>query len=152
MHLKSYLLPFWNFWPPLFFSGIKIIKRSKDYREMTVKLKLRFWNSNYFGTQFGGAIYAMTDPFYMIMLIKNLGPHYQVMDKAAQIRYLKPGRTDLLANFTLSDEDLSAIRDLLEKQERMEWVRKIPIRDANKDIVAEVEKTISIKRSLFKQH
>lgn len=146
MNIKSYLVRFWNLWPPLLFSGIKVIERTPDYRSLKVKLKLRFWNSNYLGTQFGGSIYAMTDPFYMVMLIKNLGPSYHVWDKAAKVRYLKPGRTDLFADFHLSEEDLSAIKATLVDQEKMEWIRKIDIKDKNGEIVADVEKLISIKK------
>ena len=42
-------------------------------------------NRNYVGTQFGGSLYAMTDPFFMLMLMENLGRDYVVWDKAANI-------------------------------------------------------------------
>lgn len=134
-----------NFWPPFLFAGIKIVSLSKDYRHMVVKLKLRFWNANYVGTQYGGSMFSMADAFYMIMLIQNLGPNYVVWDKAATIRYLKPGRTDLFAEYQLSEEDLSTIRTTLQSTDKMEWTRKIEIKDTNNGVVAEVDKVISIK-------
>ena len=147
MNLKPKLFKIWNFWPPFFFSGIKILKVSNDYRQVIVKLKLRFWNANYVGTQYGGSMFSLADPFYMVMLIQNLGPKYTVWDKSAHITYLKPGRTDLTAEFTLTEDDLDAIRSKLEMQNSMEWRRKVEIKDANGIIVAEVDKVLYIKRS-----
>lgn len=146
MSYKSLLLRFINLWPPFLFSGIKVTKRSKDYRSITVKLKLRFWNANYVGTQYGGAMFSMTDPFYMLMLILNLGPAYTVWDKSAKIRYLKPGRSDVTAEFQLTEEDLASIRTAVQQQGKIEWTRTIQIKDNKGDIIAEVDKVISIKK------
>lgn len=146
MNIRKSLLKLWNFWPPFLFCGIKIIKQSPDFRHITVKLKLRFWSANYVGTQYGGAMFSMTDPFYMIMLMKNLGSGYIVWDKEAHIRYLQPGRTDLTAQFDLSEEELASIRQIVEQQEKMNWVKKIVIKDKNGDVVADVVKTIYIKK------
>ena len=38
-----------------------------------VEMKLRIWNQNYVGTHYGGSLYSMADPFYMLMLMHNLG-------------------------------------------------------------------------------
>jgi acyl-coenzyme A thioesterase PaaI-like protein len=146
MSFKNKLFKIWNFWPPFFFTGIRIKEVSEDNRHLIVKLKLRFWNKNYFGTQFGGAMFTLTDPFYMVMLIKNLGSKYVVWDKSATIHYLKPGRTDLTAEFNLTEEDLASIRSTLEAQNKMEWSRTIEIKDANGIVVAQVDKILSIKK------
>lgn len=146
MHLKRYLLRLWNLWPPFLFCGIKIIKRTQDDRHIVVKLKLRFWNSNYLGTQYGGAMFSMVDPFYMVMLINNLGSKYTVWDKSANIQYLRPGRTDLITEFRLTEEDLASIRKTVDEHGKMNWVRTVEIKDKEGLIVAEVEKVISIKR------
>jgi len=146
MDLKPYLLTFINLWPPFLFTGIKVEKMSKDYRHLVVKLKLRFYNANYVGTQFGGAIFSMADPFYMVMLLNNLGPEYSVWDKSASIRYVKPGKTDLIAEFLITEQDLDSIRTTLQNQEKMEWNRKVIIKDKNGELIAEVDKTLSIKK------
>lgn len=135
-----------NLWPPFLFSGIKIVKLSKDFRCIQVKLKHRFWNANYVGTQFGGSIFAMADPFYMLMLIENLGPEYVVWDKATSIAFVKPGRTDLITEFTLTDDDLAAIREAVADTGRLEWKRAIDIRDISGELIAHIDKTISIKK------
>ncbi|MCE5316434.1 MAG: DUF4442 domain-containing protein [Parachlamydia sp.] len=137
---------FCNFWPPFFFSGIKVLHISKDYRQIVVRLKLRFWNANLLGTQFGGSIYAFVDPFYMIMWIKNLRSDFVVWDKAATIRFLKPGRTDLTAEFHLSEEDVAEVKAAVQEQGKMDWVRKVAIHNSQGEVVAEVEKVISIQK------
>lgn len=144
---RSWLLSLINFWPPFLFAGIKIVKRSKDYRYIRVKLKLRFWTENYVGTQYGGSMFSMTDPFYMLMLMKNLGKTYEIWDKTTTIHYLKPGRSDLTAEFILTEEDLIQIRKTVKEHGKMNWSRKIQIKDKNQTVVADVEKIISIKKS-----
>jgi acyl-coenzyme A thioesterase PaaI-like protein len=146
MSIRDHFLRFWNFWPPFFFSGIKVIKMAKDFRHIVVRLKLRFWNANFVGTQYGGLIFSMTDPFYMIMLMKNLGASYVVWDKSAHIKYLRPGKTDLLAEFQLSEDDVKKIQQEFQEQDRLEWTRTIEVKDIHGAVVAEVRKIISIKK------
>jgi acyl-coenzyme A thioesterase PaaI-like protein len=146
MNLKPYLLRFWNFWPPLLFSGIKIVKISPDFKYIKVRLKLRFWNANYVGTAFGGSIFAMTDAFYMVMLMKNLGPTYIVWDKAAEIRYVKPGKTDVLAEFVITDEEIENIKELLKEVDKMDWVKPVQVIDKEGQLIADVKRIIYIKK------
>lgn len=146
MNRSDLFYHFCNFWPPFLFSGIKVQHISKDYRHIAVRLKLRFWNANLLGTQYGGSIYSFVDPFYMIMWIKNLGRDFVVWDKAATIRFLKPGRTDLTAEFQLTEEDVAVVKAALQEQGRMDWVRKIAILNNQGEVVAEVDKVISIQK------
>lgn len=148
MDLDKLKLKFWNFWPPLFFSGIKITYIAKDFREIKVRLKLRFWNANYVGTAFGGSLFAMSDAFYMVMLIQNLGKDYVVWDKAAQIKYLKPGKTDVYADFKITDEDLATIHKALDKQEKLDWEKKVEIFDKHGTLVAEVNRVLYIRKKI----
>jgi len=67
-----------NLWPPFLGAGIRVTRLQPDWKAIDVEMKLRFWNANYVGTHFGGSLYAMTDPFYMLMLIENLGSDYVV--------------------------------------------------------------------------
>ena len=80
-----------NFWPPFLGAGIRVKHISPDMKFIEVQMKLRWWNANYVGTHFGGSLFAMTDAFYMLMLMANLGRDYIVWDKTASIRYRKPG-------------------------------------------------------------
>jgi len=89
-----------HLWPPFLGAGIRLRRMSEDFREAEVELRLGRLNRNAVGTQFGGSLFAMTDPFYAIMLMRNLGREYLVWDKAASIEYLAPGRGTVRARFS----------------------------------------------------
>ncbi|MGC5629810.1 DUF4442 domain-containing protein [Georgenia sp. Z1344] len=99
-----------NVWPPMLFSGIRITHISPDARDVRVRLAKNPLTSNYVGTQFGGSLYAMTDPFWMLLVGRALGPGYTVWDKRGEIDYLRPGRTAVEAEFRVTDELLEQIR------------------------------------------
>lgn len=144
---KGHLLfKVWNFWLPFVGAGIRITEVSPDFRTVIVHLRLRWWNRNYVGTQFGGSMFMMTDPFYMVMFLQNLGHDYIVWDKGATIRYLKPGRSDVVAHFVLTEEILNGVRKTLETQEKMDWTTTVAIKDMSGEVVAEVDKIVYIRR------
>ena len=135
-----------NFYGPFLGAGVKLLKMTKDYRHARVSMKLTFYNKNYMGTQFGGSLYAMVDPWYMLMLIKNLGPDYIVWDKAATINFRKPGRGTVFAEFNLTDDHLKDIRATLVAQNKMDYIFKVEIKDKDGKLVAEVDKVLYIRR------
>ena len=143
---KVILFRVWNIWPPFIGAGIRIGEVSSDFRSVKIYLRLRWWNRNYVGTQFGGSMFMMTDPFYMVMFLQNLGSEYIVWDKAASIRYLKPGRTDVVAHFQLTEEILNGVRKTLETQEKMDWTTTVQIKDLKGEVIAEVDKIVYIRR------
>lgn len=99
-----------NFWPPLLFSGIRATLISSDWTQVEVELRLRWWNRNAVGTMFGGSLFAMTDPFYPLMLQHQLGPRYAVWTKSAEIDFILPGRGLARASFYLPREQIDEIR------------------------------------------
>jgi hypothetical protein len=109
-------------------------------------MKLRWWNSNYVGTHFGGSLFAMTDPFYMLMLMANLGRDYIVWDKAAGIRYRKPGKGTVRAEFRLSDGQLADLHEKLELLPKYEPMFTVSVKDEQGTVVAEVEKVLHVRR------
>ena len=115
-------------------------------RSVDVEMKLRSWNRNYVGTHYGGSLYSMTDPFYMVMLMENLGRGYIVWDKAASIRFRKPAKGKVTAEFRLSDAQLDEIRDKLTTQEKYEPTFLIEVKDEAGEVVAEVQKVLHIRR------
>lgn len=144
MKLRS--LPFiWNLWPPFIGLGIGVKSISKDYRSVVTVLKKRFWNANYFGTQYGGGIFAMTDGVHMLMLVRNLPKQYRIWDKSATIEYLKLGKTTLTANFVINDDDLNFIQTEMAQKESMDWAATVDIHDADGQTVAQVTRVVSIK-------
>src|SRR5207245_3076689 len=90
-----------NLWPPLLGAGIRIARVQPDWKEVDVEMKLRRWNANYVGTHYGGSLYSMTDPFYMVMFIEILGRDYIVWDKSAMIRFCRQGRCTVHDDFRL---------------------------------------------------
>ena len=109
-------------------------------------MKLRRWNSNYVGAHYGGSLYSMTDPFFMLMLIENLGRDYIVWDKAASIRFRKPGKGTVSAAFRLSEEQIEEIRQALKTQEKVDREFTVEIKDESGTVVAEVQKLLHIRK------
>lgn len=141
---------FINYWPPLLFNAISATHISQDFRKVEVALKLRWFNRNYVGTHFGGNLFAMTDPWYMVMLIQNLGRDYYVWDKSAAIDFISPGRGRVRASFCLTDEILAEIRARTASGEKYLPSFTIDILDENNNLVARVHKTLYIKRKSVK--
>jgi hypothetical protein len=114
----------------------------EGFRAIDAEMRLTRWNRNYMGVHFGGSLFAMTDPFYMVMLARNLGRQYVVWDKAASIRYKKPGLGRVRAEFRLSEERLEEIRMGLEAEGRLDVRFVVEIKDEEGGVVAEVERVI----------
>jgi acyl-coenzyme A thioesterase PaaI-like protein len=136
----------WNFFPALRGTGARIEFASEDFREIRVRLPLNWRTRNYVGTIYGGSMYGAVDPFYMVMLIRNLGPDYVVWDKAATIRFRKPGRGTLYARFTLDDAELDAIRTELNGKRSIDRIYTVDLTDTQGTVHASVEKVIYIAR------
>lgn len=134
-----------NLWPPLFFSGIKITYLAADFRETHVTLKLRWYNRNYVGTQYGGSLMSMTDPWYMLMILKNLGGDYFVWDKHAEIDYIAPGKSHVHAQFKITDETLDDIRAKTANGEKYLPEFVVDIKDDEGRLIARIKRRVYIK-------
>jgi Domain of unknown function (DUF4442) len=141
-HLRRWV----NLWPPFLGAGIRVKRIAPDMKAVDVEMKLRWWNANYVGTHFGGSLFAITDAFYMLMLMANLGRDYIVWDKAAKIRYRKPGRGTVRAEFRLTDAQLDDIRDKLKTLPKYEPVFPVEVKDEQGVVIAEVERLIYVRR------
>jgi hypothetical protein len=137
-----------NLYPPFLGAGIRVRRISADFRTIDVEMPLRFWNRNYVGTHFGGSLYSMCDPFFMVMLIENLGPDYVVWDKAATIRFKKPGKGVMKATFSLSPERIDEIRSQADAHAKVEPQFQVTITDAEGNVVAEVDKLLYVKKKI----
>ena len=136
-----------NLWPPLRAAGIKITHIERDFSRVRVELRMKLLNRNYVGTHYGGSLFSMTDPFYMIMMLQRLGKGYVVWDKSASIRFRRPGKGTVHADFHLSDEEVERVKRVVEAEGRIEPTYTIEVKNAAGEVVAEVEKTLSIKRA-----
>ena len=144
---SSHALRRWiNLWPPFLGTGIRIQRIAPDMKAIDIEMKLRFWNANYVGTHFGGSLFAMTDAFYMLMLMATLGREYIVWDKAASIRYRKPGKGTVRAEFRLSDSQIEDVREKLKTLPKYEPVFTVEVKDEAGVVIAEVEKVLHVRK------
>lgn len=135
-----------NIYGPFLGAGVKVELLADDYSYAKVCLKWRFYSRNYVGTQFGGSIYSMTDPFYVLLLINRLGRDYIVWDKSAQIDYIKPGKGPLYAEFTVSETLIKEIQEKTQSGEKYLPNFTTEIIDASNQLIAKVNKTIYIRK------
>jgi acyl-coenzyme A thioesterase PaaI-like protein len=135
-----------NLWPPYLGAGIRVEHIAPDFRSVTVALVRRWYNRNYVGTHFGGSLYAMTDPFFALMVIHNLSSDYVVWDKSASIDYLAPGRGRVWARFELTEGDLEHISKMTEAGDKHLHLFTVDVRDADGMAVARVEKIVYVRR------
>ena len=144
--LKRHMRMLLNIWPPFLGAGIRVRRLGPGWKEIDVEMKLRWWNRNYVGTHYGGSLYSMVDPFFMLMLIENLGKDYLVWDKSASIRFKKPGRGTVSASFRLSEPQLREIKQALNSQEKIERTFTVEVKDESGNVIAEVEKLVHVRR------
>lgn len=135
-----------KWWPPFLGAGIRVRSLSEDFREAVVELKLGRLNRNAVGTHFGGSLYAMTDPFFAIMLMRNLGGEYLVWDKSGSIEYVAPGRGLVRARFVLTEQRLAEIRARAAGGEKVLPEFQVEVRHSKDDsLVALVRKTLYVR-------
>lgn len=135
-----------NFWPPFLGAGIRVDFMASDYHKIIVSMKLKFWNKNYVNTHYGGSLYSMTDPFYMLMLMQILGRDYIVWDKSATIRFKKPGMGKVTAIFELTPEQIESYKKELASNDKIEPLLTVTICNEAGETVAIVEKVLHIKK------
>ena len=135
-----------NFFPAYRGTGGRITYIADDWREVRVKLPLNWRTRNYVGTIYGGSIYASIDPIYMLMLIHILGPDYIVWDKAAKIRFKKPGKETLYADFKLDAAEIDEIKRLAETERSVDRIYNVELKDKTGIVHAVIEKTLYIAK------
>jgi acyl-coenzyme A thioesterase PaaI-like protein len=135
-----------NLWPPYLGAGIRVRRIAADFREVEVEMPLRLGNRGYFGTHFGGSLYAMTDPFFALMVLHNLPDDYLVWDKAASIEFLAPGRSRMRARFVLTDDDLDRILRMTASGDKHLHLFSVDVVDEEGLVVARVEKIVYARR------
>lgn len=135
-----------NFYPPLLGAGIRVLHRESDDYTIKVKMPLTRLNLNAVGTHFGGSLYAMCDPFFMLILMHHLGRDYIVWDKAAAIQFVKPGRGTVYARFHIPPDTIAAIKAQADAGDKLEPVFKVDVVDERGDVIAKVEKRLYVRK------
>ncbi|WP_353950530.1 DUF4442 domain-containing protein [Knoellia sp. S7-12] len=132
-------------WPPFLFAGIRVSELSPDFRRARVELADRGLTRNYVGTQFGGSIFAMTDPFWMFLTLRALGDDYIVWDQAAEVRFVKPGKGRLHAQFAVTDELLDELREAASGGDKVLRWCETDVLDESGEVVAHVRKQLYVR-------
>ena len=141
---QQFLLRMLNFYPPFRGAGIRV-KRIDDGASFQVTLKHRWWNRNVVGTHFGGSLYSMTDPFYVLLLFERLGWDFVVWNKESTIEFLRPGRGTVRAIFRLQDLQVDAIRSRVNRGGRTEPKMVVDVVDVQGEVVARVMQTLHVR-------
>ncbi|WP_339527836.1 DUF4442 domain-containing protein [Pseudomonas mucidolens] len=133
-------------YPPYLGAGVRVRHISEDFRQVKVRMGLGWYNRNYVGTQFGGSLYSMVDPFFMLMLMENLGRDYIVWDKAATIDFISPGKGPVFAEFSIDETLLDEVRRQTDGGAKYLPRLKVEIHDGSGTLVARVDKTLYVRR------
>ena len=140
-HIRERLV---NFYPPFLGAGIR--SRQMDDLTTRVELKMNFFNRNLVNVHFGGSLYAMCDPWFMLILMRALGNDYIVWDKAANIQFLRPARGTIAATFHIPQERVDEIRREADSSYKVEPVFTVEAFDAQGQAVVRVEKLLYVRR------
>ncbi|TKS53676.1 DUF4442 domain-containing protein [Luteimonas yindakuii] len=141
-----------NLWPPFLCTGIRVEHIDRDWRSARVALRLRPWNRNYVGTHFGGSLFAMTDPFWMLLVKESIGRDHYVWDRAGDIEFLKPGRGTVRAGFVLDNATLATMHaQTADGGKYLHWFDTDVVDDEG-DVVARVRKQIYVRRKKDRRH
>jgi acyl-coenzyme A thioesterase PaaI-like protein len=135
-----------NLWPPFLAAGIHVSELDPAYRHARVELRMRPWNRNYVGTHFGGSLFAMTDPFWMLLVMQSLGRDYLVWDRAATVDFIKPGRGTVHACFELAGSVLDELRQAAAGGDKVLRWFDADVHDRDGDLVARVRKQLYVRR------
>jgi acyl-coenzyme A thioesterase PaaI-like protein len=143
MPLRQLVLRLLSFYPPYLGAGIRVRRLPDGYES---RMTLRPYNRNYFGTHFGGSLYSMCDPFFALALLERLGPGYAVWDKAAEIRFLRPGTGTVRARFEVPPARVEEIRTEADRAGRSEPRFQVDVVNEAGESVARIDKLLSVKR------
>lgn len=135
-----------NIYPPYLFSGIRVVDYNEDFTYFKVRLKLTWYNKNLVGTAFGGSLYSMCDPFFMFILLINLGESYIVWDKAASINFVKPGKGTVYTEFFLSQEEIANVKSVVDQEGKKVFTFPCKVVDKNGQLIASLQKDVYVRR------
>ncbi|TGL44454.1 DUF4442 domain-containing protein [Leptospira perdikensis] len=143
---KRFKIWLYNFYPPYIGAGIRIKEIAPDFSYFRSEMNLRFYNKNYVGVHFGGSLYSMCDPFFMLILLERLGSDYIVWDKAGNMIFVKPGMGKVIAEFRISDSEIQRIKDEIEVKKKGDYQFTTDVKNEAGEVIAILEKTVYIRK------
>lgn len=135
-----------NFYPPFVGAGVRIKMTDEKELSLKVSMPLKVTNKNYVGVHFGGSLYSMTDPFFMLILMNKIGKDYIVWDKKASIQFKRPGKGTVTALFEISKEKVEEIKEAVKTHGKWEPEFSVDIKNEDDQVVASVKKTLWVKK------
>lgn len=127
-------------------AGIRIKEIAPDFSYFRSEMKLRFYNKNYVGVHFGGSLYSMCDPFFMLILLERLGSDYIVWDKAGNMIFVKPGTGKVIAEFRIPETEIQRIKDEIEVKKKGDYLFTTDVKNEEGEVIAKLEKTVYIRK------
>lgn len=135
-----------NIWPPFLGAGVVVEHIDPEWRSVRVRLRRSPLNANYVGTQFGGSLFSMADPWFMLLVLRGLGSGYVVWDQAGEIEFVSPGRRAIHATFSVSQEQLEQLRTQAEGGEKVLRWFETELTAPDGTVVARYRKRIYVRR------
>jgi acyl-coenzyme A thioesterase PaaI-like protein len=133
-------------YPPYLGAGVRVRRAEPDLSRVEVELRLTRWNRNFVGTHFGGSLYSMCDPFFMLMLMARLGPGYVVWDKSASIDFIRPGRGTVSVTFELPGARVQEIRREADRGDKVLPRFDVTVVDGDGQPIASIQKVLYVRR------
>lgn len=146
MHRSESLRRLTNEYPPLKGAGIEITEINEAFNSIHVRMPLTSENQNIVKVHFGGSLYAMCDPFFMFILMENLGPDYMVWDKEAHVKFLQPGKEEVFAHFFIPLEQIDQIRKDMDNMRSHVYTFEVDVKTAAGDVVAHIDKWVYVRK------
>ncbi|NVK23038.1 MAG: DUF4442 domain-containing protein [Kangiellaceae bacterium] len=137
-----------NLWPPLWGAGIRVLDIQEDWSYAKVRLRKYWFNKNYVNTHYGGSLFSMTDPFYMLLFLHKMGSDYVVWDKKSEIKFIKSGHKDCFAEFRVDQQQVEDFKKQLETEDKLQPVFEVDIVDTDGTLIAKVWKTLYIAKKV----
>lgn len=147
-HLLTPLkLKFWaRVWGPFLGAAIRVTKVTPDFKEIETRMKLHWYNSNMVGTHYGGSLYSMTDPFYMVMLLANIGDEHFVWDKSVKVEYVRAVKSEVRATFKLTDDVIERIVEEAKDGKPHYFNFEVNVLDVDDNVVTKLDKSVYVRR------
>jgi len=133
-----------NLHPAFRGTGGRVIHVSPDLSHIRIRLPLTWRTKNVVGSLYGGSLFAVTDGVHPMMLMAALGDGVIVWDKAASIRYKKPGYSTLFADFSLTTAEVAEIRQALDLYPELDRTFLVELKDEQGSVHTIVERTVYI--------
>lgn len=138
-----------SLYPPLFFQRISVRNFGKDFRTAEVRIAKSLFNRNYNRTIFGGTIFSAVDPVYVFMywqIFARKGMKLQCWLKSANIDYRKPGDTELIASFSLTEDDIADAEQQLNEVGKFVRTHRVEVLNTRHEICALAETEVYMRR------